>query len=135
MVASLDAGGWRASGHYRTFVAATGVCVTGLAAALAGGDGVGVLEQFGEAGRVLERLDRRVGLGVFTPRLRALVRVARRAGGAGKPSGAGGGDCGIALLDAASRERAGQLAEQWTAAGVLPLPMGVAAEGNQQCQS
>ncbi|WP_245791662.1 phosphomevalonate kinase [Actinacidiphila rubida] len=135
MVAGLDASGWRDSAEYRLFVARTGECVSALAAALAGGDGAAAVEQVAEAGRALERLDRRVGLGVFTPRLRALVRAARRAGGAGKPSGAGGGDCGIALLPAAFKDRAEQLAEQWTAAGVLPLPLGTAAEGNRECQS
>jgi phosphomevalonate kinase len=70
---------------------------------------------------------------VFTPALRALVEHARAAGAAAKPSGAGGGDCGIALLPDGAAHTRDWLHRRWSRAGVLPLPLKV-AEGTQECQ-
>lgn len=53
----------------------------------------------------------------------ALCEAAESVGGAGKPSGAGGGDCGMALLDATAEEQIAHLRKGWAAAGVLPLPV------------
>jgi mevalonate kinase len=62
-----------------------------------------------------------------TPALRRLVEVAGRLGIAAKPSGAGGGDCGIALVGSA--REATELARAWREAGIVPLEVAVAAEG------
>src|SRR5439155_1246008 len=56
-----------------------------------------------------------------------LVAAARRVGAAAKPSGAGGGDCGIAL--ATSGAQADAVAAAWRAEGIVPLPVAIAAEG------
>ncbi|WTT79405.1 hypothetical protein OHU34_00435 [Streptomyces sp. NBC_00080] len=58
--------------------------------------------------------------------------AAEAAGGAAKPSGAGGGDCGIALLDAETPRDIDQVRERWATAGVLPLPVRPAVEGNEE---
>jgi phosphomevalonate kinase len=52
--------------------------------------------------------------------------VARRVGAAAKPSGAGGGDCAIALVEA-SRHAA--LREAWSACGLRPLDVALSPEG------
>lgn len=72
-----------------------------------------------EAGRALERFDDELALSIMTPRLRDLVSIARDAGAGAKPSGAGGGDCGIALTQTpriADNVRAG-----WERSGIVPL--------------
>jgi phosphomevalonate kinase len=74
---------------------------------------------------LLSDLDRATGLGIFTERLNALCVAAERNGAAAKPSGAGGGDCGIALAGA-SVDMAGLLRD-WVDAGIQPLNVGVAA--------
>ncbi|WP_246202653.1 phosphomevalonate kinase [Virgibacillus doumboii] len=56
---------------------------------------------------------------VETPLLKKLCDLAEAYGGAGKPSGAGGGDCGIAFLP--SRDKAEQLMKVWEQAGIKPL--------------
>jgi phosphomevalonate kinase len=85
------------------------------------------------ARQVLADLDDEVGLGIFTTRLTALCDAAEAVGGAGKPSGAGGGDCGIALLDATASKEIVQLRKEWVAAGVLPMPIHVEpTNGNEQ---
>ncbi|MBY8882372.1 phosphomevalonate kinase [Actinacidiphila acidipaludis] len=127
LVAGLDAASWRGGPAHERFVTATNDCVRALVAALDGGQAAGVLQQVDAAGRQLAVLDEQVGLGVFTPALRALVEAARQAGGAAKPSGAGGGDCGIALLAAGAPHSRAWLHRAWNRAGVLPLPLKVAA--------
>jgi phosphomevalonate kinase len=113
-----------ARGRYTT---ASNHLVEAAAAALERGDGAGLLEQIRAARRELARLDEAVGLGIFTDRLTRLCEAAEAAGGAAKPSGAGGGDCGIALLDAAADRHICQVRRQWSAAGVQPLPVRPAA--------
>jgi mevalonate kinase len=68
-----------------------------------------------------------VGIPIVTPALARLVAAARRVGAAAKPSGAGGGDCGIALATSAAQAAAVRAA--WQEEGVLPLPVRLASEG------
>jgi len=64
-------------------------------------------------------------LGIFTERLTALCDAAEAVGGAAKPSGAGGGDCGIASLGARATDEIAQLEATRDALGVLPMPIEV----------
>jgi phosphomevalonate kinase len=129
MVAGVDRASWRGGPAYLRFTAATTSCVRDLVAALAAQDRPAVLAAVDAAGEQLADMDRQAGLGVFTAGLHALVAQARAAGGAAKPSGAGGGDCGIALLPDGGPRPASWLHRAWREAGVLPLPLKVAAEG------
>jgi phosphomevalonate kinase len=80
----------------------------------------------------LARLDDAVGLGIFTPELTALCEIAEAVGGAAKPSGAGGGDCGIALLDAQASDAIAHLRQRWATAGVRHLPIRPTMERNEE---
>src|SRR5207245_2975530 len=91
----------------------------GAGAALA--DAVG-----GRAGRVA-RLGDETGMPIVTPALARLVAAARRVGAAAKPSGAGGGDCGIALVTSAAQADA--VVAAWRAEGIVPLPVAITVEG------
>lgn len=55
---------------------------------------------------------------VETPTLARLADIAESCGGAGKTSGAGGGDCGIAF---ASPSATPQILKQWEDSGIIPL--------------
>ncbi|OQR65639.1 phosphomevalonate kinase [Streptomyces maremycinicus] len=132
LVSGLDRRAWHGSDSHRAFVAATTDCVRACVTALDHQDPHGLLKQIRRARRELARLDDEIGLGIFTPRLTALCDAAEAAGGAAKPSGAGGGDCGIALLDADAPRDIEHVRERWAAAGVLPLPLRPAAEGNEK---
>ena len=80
-----------------------------------------------ENGEALARLGRDLGLPVVTPRLAQLVAVARTHGAAAKISGAGGGDCGIALTsDASAAER---IRAAWRAAELVPLDLAIEPTG------
>ncbi|HLK93448.1 MAG TPA: hypothetical protein VKZ18_26395 [Polyangia bacterium] len=72
------------------------------------GDPPALLAAVGAAHEALGALGRDADLAIVTPALDAAAALAREAGGAAKPSGAGGGDVGIAFFsdpDAAQRFR------------------------------
>lgn len=64
---------------------------------------------------------------IETPLLSILCNLAERHGGAGKPSGAGGGDCGIAFLS--SKEQILSLQNAWEAEGIKPLALAISLAG------
>lgn len=132
LVTDLQRRTWRGSPAYRKYVGATGELVHAAVVALEDGDTEGLLREVRRARQELARLDDEVRLGIFTPELTALCAIAERVGGAAKPSGAGGGDCGIALLDAEAHHDRSPLHRQWAAAGVLPLPVSPATEGVEE---
>ncbi|HEY0535569.1 MAG TPA: phosphomevalonate kinase [Actinoplanes sp.] len=129
----LNTGDWPGSTSHRSFVARSDECVHASIRALEQGVDQELMHQVLSARQVLADLDDEVGLGIFTTRLTALCDAAEAVGGAGKPSGAGGGDCGIALLDATASKEIVQLRKEWVAAGVLPMPIHVEpTNGNEQ---
>jgi phosphomevalonate kinase len=62
------------------------------------GDGPAVLQAVSAAHDALAALGRDADLPIVTPALDAAARLAREVGGAAKPSGAGGGDVGVAFF-------------------------------------
>ncbi|MFG1881927.1 phosphomevalonate kinase [Micromonospora sp. NPDC049102] len=123
--ARLASGPWWGSAAHRAFAATSDECVGAAIGALDHGDDDALLRRIRAAREVLARLDDEVRLGIFTPRLNALCAAAESVGGAAKPSGAGGGDCGIALLNAAARGELSRMRQDWYAAGLLPMPIHV----------
>jgi phosphomevalonate kinase len=132
LVAQLHRRAWRGSASHRAFLVASTGFVTAAIDALQAGDDEALLHQIRRARTELARLDDEVALGIFTPQLTALCAAAEAAGGAAKPSGAGGGDCGIALLDAAAQHDIALLHKRWAAAAVHPLSVGTAPERNEE---
>lgn len=119
----------RAAAAGESFLAASRDCVTALVDALQD-DPQGAMEAVRHARRVLQQLGRDSGTLIETERLRALCDVAEQHGAAAKPSGAGGGDCGVALVPT-GRPPAGILAG-WEAHGIrhLDLPVSPPSEGS-----
>ncbi|WP_329543440.1 phosphomevalonate kinase [Streptomyces sp. NBC_01356] len=132
LVTGLHRRAWRGSASHQKFMETSADIVRAAVTALEAGDGEGLLQQIRRARQELARLDDEVGLGIFTPALTALCDAAEAAGGAAKPSGAGGGDCGIALLDARSPHDIARVRQRWAAAGVAPLPLRPAPEGTRK---
>src|SRR5262249_57303041 len=95
--------------------------------AAAGGDGATLLDAVERSAALLVRLGAELDLPLVTPALATLVRTANRVGAAAKPSGAGAGDCGIALATSATQAAAVRAA--WQDAGILPLPVQIAECG------
>jgi len=81
-----------------------------------------VRRAFDASGRWLERLGPIVSMPILSPGLRRACSVARRAGAVARVSGAGGGDCAVALV---GEDRRVTLREQWREAGLRPLAVDV----------
>ena len=96
-------------------------------AALTARDGGALCDAVARSGELLARFGDETGLPIITPALGRLVETAHRAGAAAKPSGAGGGDCGIAL--APCPRVAAAVKAAWRDAGILPLDVAIASEG------
>ncbi|MCD0448647.1 phosphomevalonate kinase [Actinocorallia sp. API 0066] len=116
---------WWGSTSQRRFTDRSDECVSAAIRALEQGEDRELAYRVRCARELLADLDDEAGLGVFTPGLAALCEAAEAVGAAAKPSGAGGGDCGIALLDAWAARETTRMRDGWTAAGVLPLPVHV----------
>ncbi|MFF7387478.1 phosphomevalonate kinase [Streptomyces scabiei] len=101
-------------------------CVSAAERALRDEETQALLDAVRTARSLLTRLDAETSLGIVTAPLHRLCEVAESCGAAAKPSGAGGGDCGIALLPAG--RSAELLRRRWTAAGITPLPLRVTAD-------
>lgn len=99
LVAGVRAVDPRAASRRAAFVTASRVCVDDLVASL-GTDPDRAMDAVRRARRLLQELGRDSGTTIETERLKALCDVAEQHGAAAKPSGAGGGDCGIALVPA-----------------------------------
>ncbi|WP_340051403.1 phosphomevalonate kinase [Corynebacterium parakroppenstedtii] len=80
-----------------------------------------------QARQVLGEIATQRGVAIETSALRTLITTALEEGWWAKSSGAGGGDCGIAL--AAPGVDAHALHERWTAAGIRPLNLHVSPTG------
>ncbi|GAB3402138.1 phosphomevalonate kinase [Schumannella luteola] len=85
---------------YPAFLLESRGCVDDLVTGLDDGDDDLTLDALRRARRLLQRLGAQSGTLIETDRLARLCDTAEAAGAAGKPSGAGGGDCGIVLAPA-----------------------------------
>ncbi|MFV0433773.1 MAG: phosphomevalonate kinase [Leucobacter sp.] len=87
-------------GQSRECVDALVECLGGSSGEGIGESGAGALDVIKRARHLLQLLGSSAGVQLETARLRALCDIAEQHGAAAKPSGAGGGDCGIVLADA-----------------------------------
>ncbi|GGA57668.1 phosphomevalonate kinase [Pseudoclavibacter endophyticus] len=109
---------------YETFLAESASCVADLVDNLTpSGSPAVALDAIRRARRLLQALGDATGIEIETPTLRRLCDSAERGGAAGKPSGAGGGDCGIVL--APGHVDADAMHDAWRAAGIRPLELTV----------
>lgn len=114
-------------GEHETFTRLSQRAVKGLALALRKGERAEVVTHLGLARKSLAYLGEKTGLPIETPLLEKLVKVATAAGGAAKLSGAGGGDCGVAL--AFDEDTARDIEAGWKDAGIVPIRLEVAPRG------
>lgn len=114
---------------YRRFVTGSAECVAGLAEALRHGDRRAIGRRIARNRGLLQDLARMRDVPIETDQLAAGVEDALSVGLAAKTSGAGLGDCLIALGDDRRPVDRGELARLWGQAGITDLPLGVAPTG------
>lgn len=96
-----------------------------LVAAIENDDSAGALAAVSSARANLVELGAVSGVAIETPQLTALVNTAEALGFAAKSSGAGGGDCGIAV--GAADAPVGELRRAWQAEGIRPMGLRIAS--------
>jgi phosphomevalonate kinase len=94
-------------------------------AAIVDGFGADPIAAMNEARELLAGMADRAGIAWATPALDRIALLAELHGGAAKPSGAGGGDCAVALFPDPARESAFLAA--CASEGFLPIPVAVAS--------
>lgn len=126
----------KAGGADRDFVRGVSSISEKLWQALADGDHTAAFACLRENRTLLQDYERERAVCIETEKLKALADIADGAGAAGKSSGSGGGDCGIALVgvsngadaESSPRETAADITARWRAAGIRPLPLKLAAQ-------
>lgn len=109
-----------------SFAAESHTLVDDLVAAFDADDAEASLTAIRSVRALLRRLSDSTGSLIETEALHDLCEIAEAHGAAAKPSGAGGGDCGIAL--AHSHTEAQTILSGWEAAGIRPLDLGAHRE-------
>ncbi|MFT8926060.1 MAG: phosphomevalonate kinase [Bifidobacterium sp.] len=107
--------------RYGRFVRDSDACVTAMADAFRRGDVSAIQTQIRAARRILLSLTDITGTIVETRALNDLVRIAQSHGAAAKSSGAGGGDCGIAI--GGPEVDSDAIRADWNACGIEALDL------------
>lgn len=113
--------------RYAAFVQAMGEASRKFASAMRAEDAAGAVEALAHGRLAMQALGTTLGVPLETPMLERLATAATACGTAGKPSGAGGGDCGIAV--AFDDAQAACLRAGWQEVGVRPLALAIAPTG------
>jgi phosphomevalonate kinase len=125
-VAKVDALGVANPTLHRERMRALGAEADRFVSAVIASDTAGLLESTHAYGLAMGELGAAAGIEIVTDTLREVANVARQAGGAAKPSGAGGGDVALALFaDEVSAGRFGQMCAQ-AGLSVLSVELGAA---------
>jgi phosphomevalonate kinase len=123
LIASMNAYKKAKPHEYAAFAAALQTVVHDLEHALATANTPNILAAINRNRMLLAQLANQSGINLETPALTTLITIANHYGAAAKFSGAGGGDCGIALCtNTASAE---QIKHAWQQAGITPLKVGI----------
>lgn len=68
---------------------------------------------------IIQQMDNEATVDIETENLKLLCDIGERFGGAAKTSGAGGGDCGITIIDKKIDKQ--RIYSEWEAHGIKPL--------------
>ncbi|MCI1892207.1 MAG: phosphomevalonate kinase [Schleiferilactobacillus perolens] len=123
LVDQIKAATSRSQTEYHRFLAASRVVVTKLVQGFRDGDLQAIKDQIGRNRFLLQQLSHISHVHIETPKLMNMCNLAIHAGGAAKTSGAGGGDCGIVILDRSVNPD--PLIAAWHKIGVQHLPLSV----------
>ena len=117
----------QAPATYRRALSALGRESESFVAAALAQDTAGLVESTDAYGAAMGELGRAAGVDIVTDTLAEIARAAREAGGAAKPSGAGGGDVAIGVFPSA--DAAARFERLCAAAGLRLLSVQLGAPG------
>ena len=105
---------------YGDFIEQSHLCVEQLINAFKMNNIKGVQKMIRQNRKVIRKMDDAASVDIETNKLKRLCDIAEAHGGAAKTSGAGGGDCGIAIIDTNVDKH--KIYEAWAHDGIKPLP-------------
>lgn len=108
---------------FSTFISASREAVEGCVAAMKANDVTAFMQNITKNRHALTALGKAANVAIDTPTLDALSDIAEAFGGAGKFSGAGGGDCGLAFIHNTDADKRKALFARWEEAGIEPLTL------------
>ncbi len=126
LVDKIEAFQRRNAKEYQVFLDQSKVAVEEFIRACQLGHEAGILQAIQKNRMALQYLSSITGEQLETKEIKDLCQLANKYG-SGKFSGAGGGDCGIALLTNGQEIEA--LKEEWLQAGIIPLDINIAKQG------
>lgn len=114
---------YQESTHYTQFLRDSEICIQDLISGFKNGDSVAVQHAINQNRILLKKLSTFSGVLIETPELLKLREIASQFNGVSKSSGAGGGDCGIVLIN--KNENISGLKEAWSNNSITPLNLDV----------
>ncbi|WP_156009937.1 phosphomevalonate kinase [Streptococcus ruminantium] len=111
---------------YSRFLVASKECVEQFIFACQTENQALVCQAITENRKLLREFSTSMGLVIETPKLSQLCNLAQAYGAVAKSSGAGGGDCGISLVN--SQKQKAAIEEAWRQVGIFPLPLRISNE-------
>ncbi len=111
---------------YQTFFEQSEICVQKLAQSLENLELDNIANGFAKNRELLQKLSALTGTAIETPKLTRLIEDADFVGIPAKTSGAGGGDCGIALTTIYENNRIESMKSAWKNHGIEPLNIEIA---------
>ncbi|MBW1605601.1 phosphomevalonate kinase [Lactobacillus sp. Sy-1] len=119
------------STFYNHFLTASNECVNKMIQAFRNHDLQSIQEQIHHNRQLLVALANHTNVNIETPQLKQMCDIVNQLGGAAKSSGAGGGDCGIAIVNHQTDLK--QIIARWHQFAIDKLPLRVSY--NQQEES
>ncbi|BDZ30852.1 phosphomevalonate kinase [Lactiplantibacillus sp. WILCCON 0030] len=110
-------------GEYQTFLQDSKACLKRMIAGFHAGDLATIQTELRRNRTLLQSLGDFSQVTIETPILKRMISIAETAGAAAKTSGAGGGDCGIVLIDRAINPQ--PLLQAWANDGIERLNLNV----------
>ncbi|USS92701.1 phosphomevalonate kinase [Fructilactobacillus ixorae] len=109
--------------QYERFLHESNKCVREITNGFRQNNSKLIMQNINRNRELLQSLSTLAGVTIETPQLTKLIEIADHFGGAAKTSGAGGGDCGIVLIEANCDITGLQAA--WQRAGIEPLNLAI----------
>lgn len=109
--------------YYPLFLQESKACVEGIVEAFKQKNIAAIRKGINHNRSLLRDLSEKTSVRIETKLLSKLIEIAETYGGSAKSSGAGGGDCGIVLIEA--DKNISSLLADWKAAGIHPLSLKV----------
>lgn len=116
--------------YYTQFLNESRKSVEKIITAFKSQDNLEILKQINISRKLLKDLGKQFNVEIETFKLEKLSEIANKYGGAAKTSGAGGGDCGIAVFNKKINKE--NLIQSWNQHGIMYLPLKVYEENNHE---